>query len=224
MKSKTLKLFFLTCCISLPIIGCKMFGANPTPPSPIEAKLFDITTNQVPQVVTKTNVVTQYNVVTLTNSVGLVTFSTNTFFNTNVVQTTNIIQAYQYVTRPENTQTVTQLGNAVAPFTAGWGSIISAALVGFYGLWAHLRSTKSTATSSALTQEIEAIRSYILTLPQGTKIDSAVTQFMQKHQVEAGVANQVINLIKGFSNNATVTGVAAQLQDAINQLTAPPKP
>lgn len=221
MKSKTLKLTLLALCISLPIVGCRMFGAYPTPPSPTEAKLWNIVTNQVPQVVTQTNVVTRFDVITLTNQVGLVTFTTNTFTTTNLVNATNVVEAYEYVPKPQVQQTVTQLGNAVAPFTAGWGSIISAALVGLYGLWAHLRSTKSTATSSALTQEIEAIRSYILTLPQGTKIDTAVTTFMQQHQVEAGVADQVLGLIKGFSSNTTVAGAAAQLQDAIAALTKP---
>lgn len=222
MKSKALQLSFAAItAVVLTVTGCKMFGANPAPPTKAEQKIFDITTNEVPKVVQQTNVVTQYNVVTLTNSVGLVTFSTNTFFSTNVVQTTNIVEAYEYVPRPQVQSTVTQLGSAVAPFTAGWGWIISGALVGLYGLWAHLRSTKSTATSSALTQEIEAIRTYILTLPQGTKIDAAVTQFMQQHQVEAGVANQVLSLIKGFSSDSTVAGVATQLQDAINALTKP---
>lgn len=222
MKNQPLKLALIAItAVVLVVTGCKMFGANPAPPTKAEQKIFDITTNEVPKVVTTTNVVTKVDVVTLTNSVGVVTFSTNTFFTTNTVTATNIVEQYVYNTRPEATQTVTQLGNAVSPFTAGWGTIISAALVGLYGAWAHLRSTKSTATSSALTQEIEAIRSFILTLPQGTKIDSAVTQFMQQHQVEAGVATQVLSLIKGYSGDSTVTGIAAQLQDAINALTKP---
>lgn len=222
MKSKAMKLSALVLtATALVITGCKMFGANPTPPSALEAKLFDITTNSTPKVVTQTNVVTQYSVVTLTNSVGLVTFSTNTFFTTNVVDATNIVQAYEYVPKPANTATISAVGTATAPFTAGWGTLISSALVGLYGLWAHLRSTKSTATSSALTQEIEAIRAYILTLPQGTKVDAAVTQFMQQHQVESGVASEVLNLIKGYSSNATLTGIASDLQDTINTLTKP---
>lgn len=220
MKSKAMKLsaLILTATI-LVVTGCKMFGANPTPPTPTESKFFDITTNETPKVVQQTNVVTQYNVVTLTNSVGLVTFTTNTFFSTNVVQTTNVVDAYEYTPKPAAVATIGAVGTATSPFTAGWGTLISGALIGLYGLWAKLRSTKMTATSSALAQEVEAIRSFILTLPQGTKVDAAVTQFMQQHQVESGVASEVLNLIKGYSSNTTVTGIAANLQDAITTLT-----
>lgn len=203
--------------------GCKLFGSNPTPPTPTEARLFDITTNTTPQVVTQTNIVTSVKVVTVTNEVGIPVMTTNVFNTTNVVTTTNQVPDYQYTPKPAIESTISAAGTASGPFTAGWGTIAAGALSLLYGAWAHLRSTKSTATSSVLAQEIEAIRTFILTLPQGTKIDSAVTQFMQQHQVEAGVASQVLNLIKGFSSDSTVVGVAAQLQDAINALTAPPK-
>lgn len=212
------------CAVAIVFTGCKLFGSSPSAPTPTEAKIFDITTNMAPQVVMRTNVVTTTNVVNAPSPSGAPMFSTNFVTATNIITLTNQVEQYQYTPKPVAVATTTELGSAVAPFTAGWGSIISGILVGAYGLWAHLRSTKQTATSSALTQEIEAIRTFILTLPQGTKIDSAVTQFMQQHQVEAGVASQVLALIKGYSSDPTVTGVAAQLQDVINTLTAPPKP
>lgn len=222
MKNQPLKLALITItAVALVVTGCKMFGANPAPPTKAEQKFFDITTNEVPKVVTQTNLVTQTNIITLTNQVGIPILQTNLITTTNVVQATNVMESYQYTPKSAVVATISGVGSATAPFTAGWGTIITSALVGLYGLWAHLRSTKQTATSSALTQEIEAIRSFILTLPQGTKIDSAVTQFMQQHQVEAGVASQVLNLIKGYSSDSTVTGVASQLQDAINTLTKP---
>jgi len=202
--------------------GCSMFGANPTPPTPTEARLFNIETNVVPQIVTRTNVVTSVNVVTVTNGGGIPILTTHVFNTTNTVTATNQVEEYQYTPKPATVSTVTQLGNAVAPFTTGWGSIISGALVGLYGLWAHLRSTKKGDTALALTQEIEALRDFVLTLPQGTKIDTAVTQFMQQHQMEAGVATEVLGLIKGNTSDPTVVGVAAQLQAAINELTNPP--
>jgi len=204
--------------------GCKMFGSNPTPPTPTEARLFDIATNITPQVVTQTNIVTSVKVVTLTNEVGIPVMTTNVFNTTNVVTMTNQVAAYQYAPKPALESTVSAAGAASGPFTAGWGTIAASTLLFLYGVWGRLRSTKMTNTSAALTQEIEAIRAYILTLPQGTKIDSAVTQFMQQHQVEAGVTKEVLNLIKGYSGNATVSGVAAQLQSVIDTLTAPTPP
>jgi hypothetical protein len=223
MKSKVFNLTLVSVSAALAVAGCKMFGANPTPPTYTEAHLFDITTNSVPQVVFKTNVVDSVNIVTVTNAVGVAVLTTNFFNSTNVVTTTNQVMSYDYQPKTETVATIQAVGAVSSPFTAGWGTMVGSALIGLYGLWAHLRSTKSTNTSLALTQEIEAIRDFILTLPQGAKIDTAVTTFMQQHQTEAGVAQQVLSLIEGNSSNATVTGVAAELQTLINTLTAPPK-
>lgn len=210
------------CAAVLISTGCKLFGSNPEPPSKTEAKLFDITTNVVPVVVTKTNVVTTTNVVNVPMPSGPPVLTTNYTYATNFFNQTNQIEEYHYNPKPAAVSTTTQLGNAVAPFTAGWGSIISGALVGLYGLWAHLRSTKKGDTAQALTEEIEAVRDFILTLPQGAQIDTAVTKFMQQHQTESGVAQEVLKLIEGNTNDPTVVGVAAQLQAAINALTNPP--
>lgn len=204
--------------------GCKLFGSNPSPPSPAEAKAFDITTNFTPQVVTNTVTVIQTNIVNVPSPFGVPFFQTNFVTSTNMVTVTNQVADYQYAPKPAVTATVTQIGTAVAPFTAGWGSIISGAAVGLYGLWAHLRSTKKGATNVVLTQDIEAIRDFILTLPQGTNIDTAVTQFMQKHQMEAGVASEVMSLIKGNTTNPTVVGISQALQTAIAAATAPTPP
>lgn len=223
MLNKRLNITILSlCAIAGVITGCQMFGKNPSPPSATEAKLFDIQTNTVPQVVTRTNTVTTTNVVNVPSPSGVPMFATNFITATNVVTQTNQIEEYQYNKRPAVEATTTQLGTAVAPFTAGWGSILSGALVGVYGLWAHLRSTKKGDTALVLTQEIEAVRDFILTLPQGTKIDAAVTQFMQQHQTESGVAQEVMKLIKDNTDDPTVVGVATQLQTAINDLTNPP--
>lgn len=225
MKNRRLNIIAVSLCvIAGAVTGCKMFGADPAPPSKFEQKAFDIETNVVPQIVTRTNVVTTTNIVNVPNPIGggVPFFTTNFITSTNVVTQTNQVEEYQYTPKPAAVSTVTQLGTAVAPFTAGWGSIISGALVGLYGVWAHLRSTKKGTTAEVLTQEIEAVRDFILTLPQGTKIDAAVTKFMQQHQTESGVAQEVMKLIKDNTNDPTVVGVATQLQTAINDLTNPP--
>lgn len=183
--------------------------------------MYNIETNVVQQVVTRTNTITETNIVNVPGPSGVPIFQTNYVTEARTVTVTNQVEEYKYNPKPETTSTVTQLGSAVAPFTAGWGSIISGVLIGVYGFWAHLRSTKKGDTNLALTQEIEAIRDFILTLPQGSKIDTAVTQFMQQHQTEAGVAQEVLKLIAGNTTNPTAIGVATQLQEAINQLTTP---
>jgi hypothetical protein len=213
---------FNLCVVLLAAAGCKLFGANPAPPSKTEAKFFDIETNVIPQIVTRTNTITTTNIVNVPSPTGVPMFQTNFVTATNIVTQTNQVEEYTYTPKSATVGAIQTVGQATAPFTAGWGTIISSALVGLYGLWAHLRSTKKGDTAAALTQEIEAVRDFILTLPQGTQIDTAVTKFMQQHQMEAGVAQEVLGLIKGNTSDPTVVGVAAQLQAAINALTNPP--
>lgn len=202
------------------LVGCDTLGLNPKPPTATEARLYDIQTNQVPITVTVTNIVQHTNQVTLTNTVD------NTVTTTNVVTATPVVSQvqsnqpeYLYNPRPAITGTIKAAGDASGPFTAGIGTMIGGGLALLYGMWGQMRSTKLKGTASALTQEIEAVRDYILTLPQGVKIDAAVTQFMQQHQVEAGVATQVMSLIEGNTSNPTVVGVSQNLQAAIAALT-----
>lgn len=222
MKNKTLTaLLVITSITYAAAVGCKAIGDNPSPPTPLEAKLFDIATNVVPQVVTKTNTVTVTNVVNVPSPIGPI-WQTNVVTSTNVVTQTNQVAEYQYVPKPAIQGSVQEVGTLSGPFTAGWGTIAAGALSLLYGMWAHLRSTKTGNTALVLTQQIEAIRDFILTLPQGAKIDTAVTQFMQQHQTEAGVAQEVLKLIKDNTGDPTAVGLAAQLQAAIADLTNPP--
>lgn len=224
MKNKKLNIAIVSVlAVAAIITGCKAIGDNPTPPTPLEEKLFDISTNVVPQVVTKTNTVNVTNVVDVPGANGAVIQQTNVVTTTNVVMQTNQVSEYQYTPKPAIESTVQTAGTLSSPFTAGWGTIAAGALSLLYGMWAHLRSTKTGNTALVLTQQIEAIRDFILTLPQGAKIDTAVTQFIQQHQVEAGVAQEVLKLIKDNTGDPTAAGLAAQLQAAINDLTDPPK-
>ncbi len=209
------------------LTGCDTVGQSPKPPTATEAKLYQVETNTIPLVITKTNFVQTTNVITVTNSVD------NTVTTTNVITTTPTVTqvqtnqvVYTYHDNPAIIGTIKAVGDASGPFTAGIGTLVGGGLALLYGIWGQLRSTKLKGTASALTTEIEAVRDYILTLPQGVKIDAAVTQFMQQHQVETGVANQVMKLIEGNTNDPTVVGVSQSLQAAIAALTAPtpPKP
>lgn len=202
--------------------GCSTIGASPKPPSATEAKLYQVETNFIPATVTVTNILRQTNVVTLTNQVDNTVTTTNVVSVTPVVSQVETNQAvYIYHNNPQVTGTLAALGQASGPFTGGIGTFVAGGLALLYGLWGQARSTKLKGTAVALTQEIEAVRDYILTLPQGTKIDAAVTGFMQQHQVEAGVASQVMTLIEGNTSNPTVVGVSQSLQAAIDELTKP---
>lgn len=222
MKNKRLIIIVGSLLLTAAVVaGCKAIGDNPTPPTSLEAKLFDIVTNQVPQIVTKTNTVNVTNVVEMPSTNGAVIQQTNIITQTNVVTQTNQVAEYQYTPKPAVSGTIQSVGAASGPFTAGWGTIAAGALSLLYGAWAHLRSTKTGNTALVLSQQIEALRDFILTLPQGAKIDTAVTQFLQQHQLDTGVAQEVLAMIKDNTKDPTAVGLAAQLQAAINELTKP---
>lgn len=219
MKNKVTLLITIIGAAAL-IVGCDTFSTNQKPPSATEARLFDVQTNYVPITVTVTNVVQHTNTVMVTNAADNTVSSSEVVTGQPVVSQEQTNKAvYSYNPRPGVTGTITALGNASSPFTAGIGTMVASGLVALYGLWGHMRSSKLVDTSTALTQEIEAIRSFILTLPQGTKVDAAVTQFMQQHQTEAGVAQTVLKLIDGNTSDPTITGISKELQDTITALT-----
>lgn len=227
MKNKHISLISITGLSIALLAGCTsgLFGANPAPPTTLEQKLFDTQTNYIPVVVTKTNIVETTNMVVLTNTVNNTVTTTNVITATPEVTTqTNQQAVYTETPKPIVTGTLQAAGTAASPFTAGIGTMVSGGLVLLLGIWGHLRSYKFAQTSTALADEIEAVRNYILTLPQGTKIDAAVTQFMQQHQTESGVAQTVLKLIDGNTSDPTIAGISAQLQTAINDLTNPPTP
>ena len=223
LKITTFSVFLGALCIGA---GCKLFGSSPSAPSALESKAFNITTNIVDVAVIHTNIVTTTNVVNVPNplGVGVPFFTTNILTSTNMVTVTNQVEQFQLAPKAGVVATLQAVGAASGPFTAGIGTMVASGLVALYGLWAGLRSNKMSTTSAALTQEIEAVRNFIQTLPNGTKIDSAVTTFMQQHQTEAGVAQTVLKLIDGNTSDPTIAGISSQLQQAIAELTAPPAP
>lgn len=207
------------------LVGCDTVGQSPKPPTPTEAKLYQVETNFVPITITKTNFVQSTNVVTLTNTVDNTVTTTNVVTVTPTVTQVQTNQAvYTYHDNPAITGTISALGTASGPFTAGVGTLVAGGLAFLYGLWGHLRSTKMGNTAQTVTDELEALRNFILTLPQGSKIDAAVTGWMQQHQVEAGVSQQVLKLIQGNTSDPTINGISASLQAAIDELTKPTVP
>lgn len=194
---KILLLFSLP--LALSVTSCKLFGTNPAPPSKVEQAVFNTVTNYVTVERPVTNVVTtvvQIPVQT-TNTVNQVIVTTNTVtqFATNVTQVTVTNEEYTLTPKPVTTtlvQSAGTLGNLAMP---GVGTLASNAVLLALGIWAQWRSTKRQATSVTLTQEIEAVREFIKTLPQGVKYYTAITKFLQDHQVEAGVAQQVIDIL-----------------------------
>jgi len=231
MKTKYLKLailpFILAATVLLPA------GCSTAPPTKVEQGLFDILTNQVvitktnevvvpvyqtnviTELVTRTNIVNGepvVNTVTVTNEHRIVTWQTN------MVTQAVTNEAYAYTPGPgakEITDTAASVGNLF-----GVGGIVGTGLTFLWGLWASLRSNKRYLTAANTVQVVETLREFIKTLPNGEAYDTALTQWMQVHQAEAGVTQQVIDLLAKEMNNPDAKVAAEQIKAVIQSLSS----
>jgi len=86
------------------------------------------------------------------------------------------------------------------------------------GLWGWWRSNNKSKLAINSSQAIEAIREFIKTLPNGEVYDAVLTQWMQQHQADAGVLQQVITLLHSKVNNADAKQAAQDIIDALDAL------
>lgn len=225
MKTLTLSSIILA---ALVIIGC-----STTPPTALESKLFNVTTNYYPELVTVTNTAYRTNTVietvTTTNKVGVVvTVPFTNFITVPITQlSTQIVQmpAYLYGNSP-NTEAVKgvagTIGNIAAP---GVGGPIAGAVAGFgLALWQWIRGNKRSATANNLAQTIEVARELLKSLPNGTGLDNQLTAWMQQHQAEAGVLPQVLDILDKTVDNPQAKTVSDQLRAALTALQSPTPP
>jgi UDP-N-acetylmuramyl tripeptide synthase len=110
-------------------------------------------------------------------------------------------------------------------FAPGIGTIASSGLLLVLGIFAHLRGVGNTAaannTSATLAQEIEALREFIQTLPSGAKYDTAITAWLQQHQLQAGVATQVLGLLGNEVSNPDAKAAVTEIQGVLANLSKP---
>lgn len=200
------------------------------PPSRLESKFFDITTNYVPQVVVVTNVTPVYltNVVTIQQTNVMVdkrvevypvtNLTTLITYKTNYELATNYIPAYTF-TPNTNAATVVETGKAAGDLF-GFGGIVAAILGGAFGLYGKMRSTKALNTAGVLAQVIQVGRDILKTTPQGQALDSQWKNWMIQHQLETGVIQQVVGLLDRVVDDESAREVAAEIAKLIQT----PKP
>lgn len=223
------RLFF---CTVIPLLGlstgfllqgCSTFGRNPTPPTKAESLVFNTVTNYVPVVVPSyvTNVVT----VTQTNVAGVTVYSTN-FVPVTVPAATNLQATYTETVKPSVSGGVATGGGILNMIFPGIGSIASNAVLALLGLWGYLRSSKLGDTSSALVQEIQVARQLLQSVPNGAALDNQFVTWIQAHQADGNVLNQVMNLIASEVSNKDASTAASQIAQTVAALTSattPPK-
>lgn len=227
MKNRTVALLAGSVLLLTVISGCTLVGANPKPATPGEKYLFEVVTNYVtvPVIVKQTEIVTQTNYVVqvVTNEVGQTVFNTNTFtfVVTNTVTSTNWVQKEQdtLTTKPSVVAGVQGAGSVLDSFLPGTGGMVVYGILAALAIWGHLRSSKNGTTAANLAQEIETIREFIKQLPNGVSYDAAITSFLQSHQMEAGIANQVMALLKGKVSSPEAKAALDQILSTLQVLT-----
>lgn len=206
-------------------VGCKQLGENPTGPSKFERAMFDTVTNyvQVPVKVPVTNYVDvpQVKMIYETN---LVDHTARESWVTNFVSipkydlitVTQQVEQYTHATKESVKQDVGTVGGIVNTFLPGIGTAISGALLGLLGAWGKIRSSKKTG--AVLAQNIEAMREFLITLPNGEKYDEAIVQYLKDHQNEADVAKNVAALLEKYVNVPEAVGSATEIKNAVTAL------
>lgn len=211
---------YLPLLLILTVLGttpsCKMFGENPTPPTKLERAIFDVVTNYV--TITRTNEVVVPKVVEVivqtTNTQNQTILATNlvNLFVTNPVTVLVTNEQYDLIPK-ESTRTIVSGAGAVSNIAIpGSGGIITAGVMAVLGIWAQWRSVKRQATSVTLVQQLETVREFIKTLPSGEKYDDAITRWLSDHQVETGVAKQVIDILTKETSTDQARGAAIDIK------------
>lgn len=207
------------------IVGCS------SPPTKFETRLFDVQTNRFPIIELKTNVIQitvfNTNMVYTTNSPEKVTaqptVATTNIWQTNVVWITNgFEEAYSY--RPgararEVQETAGAVGNLF-----GVGGIVTTGIGALLALWAQMRSSRRYTTAATLAQTIETLRVFMRSLPNGTAYDTAFVQWMQSQQMNAGVVQQVVDLLQREVSNPDAKEAAREVSEIITALQGLPNP
>ncbi len=174
------------------ICGCALVGKNAKPPTQFEHGIYDVTTNhyEAPIVVSHPD--------------G--TLSTNL----------EPRESYTYTLSAKTRESTNAVATVVNAWLPGIGTLVGTALTGALLAWGKMRGVNNSAP--VLAQQIETLLEFISTLPDGDKIRSQVTAYLEKHQLETGTADAIWKLIDTYVSNPTAKGVAGELSAALAAL------
>jgi hypothetical protein len=191
-------------------------------PTAFDEALWDLTTNYVEVVQTRTNVVTitQTNLVHVTNLVEvlpdvflpqivttpMVSITTNTY----VSIATNLAPVIEAKADAELVGTAKTIGGMF-----GVGEMVGAiatGLLGIIGAWRFQgrKVAKSEIVSGNLVTAIEALREVIKT-KEGAEADAMIKAFLMKNQVQAGVFEEVVKLLDTKLDGTAASQVSDQI-------------
>ena len=199
----TKNLFIISLAAAL-FTGCA--SGPQKPPSPTEAKFFDITTNYVPTLSATTNAVVAPDPVT---QLPVTNYS--------VLTITNLTPEYIFVPNTNaagTAQTVGAITNLAAP---GFGALATSIIGGLFGIWGTLRSRKANQTASALAQIIETGEQVLLTSPNGPELAAQWKAWMVKHQAETHTISEASKLVANIVDTEAARQAAEQIAAIINK-------
>jgi hypothetical protein len=236
MKKKIAMVGIVSMLTLLAVTGCASGGlfSGTQAPSTTERAFYDVQTNYVTQVETVTNTVATTNVVTMQETNTVTVNNTNTLITivpvqvtnvttqVNVITTTNQQPVYQ-LTANGNAATIEQstaaIGNSIAP---GVGTLAGLGLSALVGFWGWLRSYKSgsqqTVAANALSQEVETLLEFVQALPNGAAYNTAITSWLQSHQVQTGAASTILNMLENEVSNPDAKAAVASILTSLNTL------
>lgn len=216
----------------LGVLLASVFGCVTKPPTALEQRYFNITTNPpvlavvtnyIPVTMYKTNEVLQ----TITNTQNVVEFRTNLVavaVGTNIEARATVVtkepETYNLKPKPEAIQPIQTVGGIIGNLF-GAGGLVTTAIGAAFSLWGFMRSKKTYATATDLAQIIETCRSFVRQLPNGANYDSALVNFMVQHQAEAGTINQVAQIVANEVNTSDAQVAAEHIRQGLASLGVP---
>lgn len=213
---KDTKAFFAGSLLTLLLIagiGCAGMFSGKKAPNAFEQRHFETTTNYIDEIASKAVEIKATNSIPQADGtvVESITAETVTVFETNSIPVYTLAAKAESV---EDAQVIGSIANLVAP---GSGPLVGGLLAGMLGLWARLRSHKKTGT--VLAQNIQGIRAFIKSsVPEGTKYDAALTEWMSDKQTETGTVNAVLSILQRHVNNKDARAAALEMENLLKAL------
>lgn len=125
-------------------------------------------------------------------------------------------EEYHYTPGPgaqQARQVATDVGNLF-----GVGGLVGTAFGLLTGLWGFVRSSRTYRTAANLSQSIETMRQFIQQLPNGAQYDAALVSWLQAHQAEGNVMQQVLQLLQSQVSNPDARVAAQDIMNTIQAL------
>lgn len=189
--------------LSFSLLGLvSLFNGCALAPSAVDSFVFHAETNTVPVV---TNWV---KTVTVTNSTGgaetrnVVTWATN-------------IENHVTYTVSTNAAAIVKTGAAVGNiFAPGWGEAVGVGLMGLFGLWAKMRTAKTTKSAAVMAQGMETLLA-LIEAEKGKAFTDTLKLRLVKDQNAAGVLREIAKLVETTVDNEAAKQLARSLLESL---------